>query len=94
MEKIALARLEMLNQIKLDDAQKDDVLAFFAKREEEVASLDQIDTCNVEPMIHVMPIASTLREDVIEQPFAREQLQALSSAIDAGYWCVPRVIEG
>ncbi len=93
MEKIALARLEMLNQIKLTDAQKDDVLSFFAKREEELVSLDEIDTSKAEPMVHVMPTAIALREDVIEQPFTRQDLQAQAPAADAGYWCVPRVIE-
>lgn len=93
MEKIALVRLEMLNQIKLTDAQKDDVLSFFAKREEELVSLDEIDTSKAEPMVHVMPTAIALREDVIEQPFSRQDLQAQAPATDAGYWCVPRVIE-
>ena len=93
MEKIALVRLEMLNQIKLTDAQKDDVLSFFAKREEELVSLDEIDTSKAEPMVHVMPTAIALREDVIEQPCSRQDLQAQAPTADAGYWCVPRVIE-
>ncbi len=93
MEKIALAHLEMLNQIKLNDTQKDDVLSFFAKREEELVSLNEIDTSDVEPMVHVMPIVIALREDVVAQTFTREELQAQAPEIDAGYFCVPRVIE-
>ena len=94
MDKIALARLEMLNQIKLDDAQKEDVLAFFAKREEELPSLEAIDSSSTEPMVHVVPDTLPLREDMIEQSFTREELQAQAPLTDAGYWCVPRVIEG
>ncbi len=93
MNSITLARLEMLNQIKLNDTQKDDVLSFFAKREEELVSLDSIDTSKTEPMVHVMPTAIALREDVIVQTFTREELQAQASKTDAGYFCVPRVIE-
>lgn len=93
MNKVALARLEQLNQIKLTDAQKDDVLSFFAKREADVASLDEIDTSNVEPMVHVMPTALSLREDTQEQRFSREELLAQAPSTDAGYFCVPRVIE-
>ena len=33
MNKEILKKLQKLNQIKLDDAQENDVLAFFAKRE-------------------------------------------------------------
>jgi aspartyl/glutamyl-tRNA(Asn/Gln) amidotransferase C subunit len=93
MNKKALARLELLNQIKLDDVQKNDVLAFFAKREEELVSLDAIDTLQVEPMVHIMPVAIDLREDVIEQSFSRQDLQATAPATDEGYFCVPRVME-
>ena len=93
MDKTTLARLELLNQIKLGDAKKDDVLSFFAKREADIASLDEIDTSNVEPMVHLMPTALSLREDTAEQPFGREELQTQAPAADSGYWCVPRVIE-
>ena len=93
MDKKALARLELLNQIKLDDAQKEEVLSFFAKREEELAALDTIDTSNTEPMVHVMPMAISLREDEIKQPFARQDLLAQAPQTDAGCFCVPRVIE-
>ena len=93
MDKATLSRLEMLNQIKLDDAQKNDVLAFFAKREADVASLDEIDTSNIQPMVHVMPTVLSLREDTVEQPFLREELQAQAPATEVGYFCVPRVME-
>ena len=93
MDRIALARLEMLNQIKLGERQADDVLSFFAKREAELVVLDAIDTSEIEPMVHVMPTVIALREDVIEQAFTRDELQAQAPATDEGYWCVPRVIE-
>ncbi len=93
MKRSALARLEQLNQIKLNDAQKDDALAFFAKREEELLVLDSIDTVTVEPMVHVVSAAIALREDEIKHPFARQDLLAQAPQTDAGYFCVPRVIE-
>jgi len=93
MDKKALTHLEMLNQIKLDDVQKEDVLSFFEKREAELLLFEEIDTSKTEPMVHVMPTAIALREDVIEQPFTREDVQAQAPATDAGYFCVPRVIE-
>ena len=93
MNKETLKRLEMLNQIKLDDAQENDVLSFFAKREAELVSLDEINTAGIEPMVHVKPISIALREDIIEQSFSRKDLQAQAPVTDTGYWCVPRVIE-
>ncbi|MBQ7392528.1 MAG: Asp-tRNA(Asn)/Glu-tRNA(Gln) amidotransferase subunit GatC [Clostridia bacterium] len=93
MNKEILKRLEELNQIKLNDAQRDDVLSFFAKREADHAILDEIDIDGMEPMVHVNPITVVLREDVIEQSLSRQDLQAQAPVTDAGYFCVPRVIE-
>lgn len=93
MDKKTLTRLEALNQIKLDDAQKEDVLAFFAKREEDVRKLNEIQTEQVEAMVQVSPIAVRLREDEIKQEFSRESLQAQAPKTDKGYFCVPRVID-
>ncbi len=93
MNRETLARLEALNQIKLTDAQKEDVLFFFAKREEELLVLNAIDTCEIEPMVQVIPEKIELREDEIEQAFSREELQAQAPQTDAGYFCVPRVID-
>ncbi len=93
MDRETLRRLEMLNQLKLTEGQKEEVIAFFAKREEDLASLDAIDTAEVERMVHVMPIMTVIREDVVSQPFSREDLQAGAPETDEGYWCVPRVVE-
>ena len=93
MNKETLKKLEMLNQIKLTDMQKEDVLSFFAKREADVRVLDRIDTANIEAMVHVVPIVIELREDVVKQIYSRQELQAQAPQTDAGYFCVPRVIE-
>ncbi len=93
MDRDTLRRLELLNQLSLTDAQKEDVLAFFAEREREQKALEAIDTSNTERMVHVMPILTVVREDVVSQPFSREALQQGAPETDEGYWCVPRVVE-
>ncbi len=93
MDKDTLRRLEMLNQLSLNESQKEEVLAFFSKREEELKELDKIDTSNVERMVHVNPIYTVVREDVVSQPFSREDLQKDAPETDEGYWCVPKVVE-
>ena len=93
MNKETLKNLEILNQIKLDDVQREDVLSFFAKREEDEAFLNAVNTNGVEPMVQAIPAMIELREDEIEQPFSHQELQSQAPQTDAGYFCVPRVIE-
>ncbi len=93
MDREILRRLELLNQLKLTEAQKESFLAFYAAREQDSAVLDTIDTENVERMVHVMPVMTVVREDVVSQTFTREALQQDAPETDEGYWCVPRVVE-
>jgi len=93
MDRETLRRLEMLNQLSLSEAQKDDVIDFFAKRDAELSVLNAVDTAEVERMVHVMPIMTVVREDIVNQPFTTEELQQGAPETDEGYWCVPRVVE-
>lgn len=93
MDRETLRRLELLNQLRLTETQKDEVISFFEKREDDLKTLENIDTTNTERMVHVMPIMTVVREDVVSQPFSREDLQAGAPETDEGYWCVPRVVE-
>ena len=93
MDRETLRRLEMLNQLRLTEEQKDDVISFFAKREKDLEALQSIDTSSTERMVHVMPIMTVVREDVASQPFTREELQKGAPETDEGYWCVPQVLE-
>lgn len=93
MDRECLRRLEMLNQLKLTENEKDYVISFFEKRDNELNLLNEIDTENVERMVHVMPIMTVVRDDVAVQKFERDDLQKGAVDTDEGYWCVPKVME-
>lgn len=93
MDKEALKVLEEVNQLRLDDAQRERILTFLEEQHGLVEKLDAINTENVERMVHVMPICPVLREDVSSQPFTREALQEGAPETMDGYWQVPRVVE-
>ena len=93
MDRETLRRLELLNQLKLTEEQKNEVISFFEIRETELETLDKIDTSNTERMVHVMPIMTVVREDIVSQNFSREDLQKSAPETDEGYWCVPKVVD-
>ena len=93
MNKETLLRLEKLNQLSLTEQEKESVLSFFENRAADFASLDAIDTENVERMVHVMPILTVVREDVEKKLFTRDQLQQGAPETVDGYWQVPRLVE-
>ena len=88
-----LRRLQKLNQLKLTEAEERDMLGFFEKQKAEMETLCAIDTENVERMVHVMPILTVVREDVVIKKLTREELQAGAPETMDGYWQVPRLVE-
>ena len=93
MNEDILRRLQKLNQLKLSEQEASDVLGFFEKQKAEMDVLCAIDTENVERMVHVMPIMTVVREDVVVKKFSREELQAGAPETMDGYWQVPRLVE-
>lgn len=93
MDREVLRLLEMLNQLRLTEEEKEAFLAFYARREAGRAALDAVDTEDTERMVHVMPIPTVVREDVASQPYTREELQAAAPDAGEGHWRVPRVVE-
>ena len=91
--KSTLDRLEKLNQLALTEEERETLLGFFGGQENELASLNNIDTENVERMVHVMPILTVVREDVQNKMFTRDELQQGAPETMDGYWQVPRLVD-
>ena len=93
MEKKTLELLCKVNQLSFTEEEKDAFLSFMDERDADIKALDAIDTENVEIMVHVMPIFTVVREDVVVKKFTREELQAGAPETMDGYWQVPRLVE-
>lgn len=93
MDTTALKKLENLNQLCLTEQERKDVIDFFEDNFKKLELLNAVDTENVERMVHVMPIETVVREDIVVKNFSREDLQKGAPDVDEGYWCVPKVME-
>jgi aspartyl-tRNA(Asn)/glutamyl-tRNA(Gln) amidotransferase subunit C len=83
-----------LAQLSLDDATKErltkelgDILTYIEK-------LNELDTSNVEPMMHAMQLTNVFREDVVEPSLPREDALKNAPNTDGEYFLVPRVLGG
>jgi ATP-binding cassette subfamily B protein len=85
MDKDTLRRLELLNQLSLTQEQKEKIYSFFEDREQDLKVLDEIDTKDVERMVHVLPVMTVVREDKVCQNFTRDDLQSMAPETDEGY---------
>lgn len=84
---------QQLNQLSLTEEEENVMQGIFKDMAEKEAKLKNIDTENVEEMVHVMPMTNVLREDVREQPFSRESLLEGAPERSEDSWQVPRLVK-
>ncbi|WP_287155373.1 Asp-tRNA(Asn)/Glu-tRNA(Gln) amidotransferase subunit GatC [Candidatus Solincola tengchongensis] len=81
-----LARLELTAEEKERFARQ---LGQVLEHAEKIKSLD---TSDVEPTSHVVPLRNVMREDVVEPGLTQEEALSNAPRRQGGYFAVPRII--
>ena len=84
---------QQLNQIALTDEEEAVMQNIFKSMADSESLLKDIDTENVEEMVHVMPMTNVLREDERKQPFTRDSLLEGAPERSEDSWQVPKVVK-
>ena len=84
---------QQLNQLSLTEEEESSMQGIFEMMKEHEAVLKDIDTENVEEMVHVMPMTNVLREDERDQKFSRESLLEGAPERSEDSWQVPRLVK-
>ena len=88
VENIAmLSRLSLNEDEKINLANDLENIIGFANE------LNKIDTTNIEPTAHVMPVKNRFRKDIAVTEFTREELLANAPSQIDGCLSVPKVVE-
>ena len=81
-----LARLSLKpEEIELFTRQLNDILAYVEK-------LQELDTGDVAPMTHAVPLTNAFREDAAREGLPRDQALENAPASEEGAFLVPRII--
>jgi len=84
----ALARLELSEAELQQYGQK------LGQTLDYVARLDELDTSQVEPLVHAIELTNVLRPDELQASLPREQALANAPRTDGRHFLVPAIIEG
>ena len=55
--------------------------------------LNEVNTDNVKPMSHAIPINNVVRDDIAENNYDREEMLAISPSEEDGFIHVPNIID-
>ncbi len=96
MAKITLEDVEYvagLAQLTLDDEAKQRVRMEMEELLTYMDKLNELDTDDIEPMMHVLDISNVFREDVVTGSLDREAALNNAPKTDGAYFLVPRILD-
>lgn len=82
-----------LAQIELDEAAKDRLTGELDEILGYVEKLRELNTENVEPMMHALPITNVFREDEAGQSLDRDLALRTAPSHDGEYFIVPKILD-
>ena len=97
MGKITKADVEYvagLAQLSLDDAAKERLVTELGSILAYMDKLNELDTSDVEPMMHVLEMTNVFRDDVVGESLPRQRALGNAPKSDEDYFLVPRILEG
>lgn len=86
------ASVALLARLKLSDEELAVYTSQLGTILEYVEMLDEVDTADVEPMVHAVELANVFREDVSRDSLPREAALANAPRTDGRYFLVPDVL--
>lgn len=82
-----------LARLNISEAEKEKLTLDMENILSYVDKLNELDTSDVKPMEHVIPIQNVLREDVVTGSFERDKLLKSAPSHEDGCYKVPKVVE-
>ncbi|MGQ9842150.1 MAG: Asp-tRNA(Asn)/Glu-tRNA(Gln) amidotransferase subunit GatC [Spirochaetota bacterium] len=82
-----LARLELDADEKQEfTKQLEDIIRY-------VETINKLDTANVQPADHIVPLSNVFREDIAKQSLPMEEVANIAPQFEKSHFVVPRIIE-
>jgi aspartyl-tRNA(Asn)/glutamyl-tRNA(Gln) amidotransferase subunit C len=82
-----------LARLNLSEQQISELRPQLSKLIDYVAVLEEVDTDEVEPMVHAIEQTNVFRDDIRSPPLPREGALANAPKTDGKYFLVPQIIE-
>lgn len=82
-----------LAQLELDEATKERLVEELGEILGYMDKLNELDTSDIEPMMHVLEITNVYREDEVEPSLDRDAALLNAPKNDGEYFLVPRILD-
>ena len=93
IDRTEVKKVAKLSRLQLSDAEIDEFTGQLGAMLEYVEKMNQLDTENVEPLAHCLPISNVFRQDVIRESLGTEKTLANAQQKDGDFFKVPKILD-
>lgn len=86
-------KVAVLARLKLSDAEVSDYATKLGNILKYVDALNEVDTTNVEPMVHAIELSNVFRHDAVVDSLPRSAALQNAPKTDGTYFLVPQILE-
>ncbi|UCH81781.1 MAG: Asp-tRNA(Asn)/Glu-tRNA(Gln) amidotransferase subunit GatC [Nitrospiraceae bacterium] len=88
-----IEHVALLARLKLSDREKELFSTQVGGIIDYIHKLNELDTSDVEPTAHVLPVRNVFREDTLRPSLPRNKVLQNSPGKDESFYTVPKIIE-
>jgi len=93
IDKEQVKKVAKLSRLQLTEAEAGEFTEQLSAILDYVEKLNELDTDNVEPLAHCLPISNVLREDVVKESLGTEKTLANAPQRDEDFFKVPKILD-
>jgi len=86
-------KVAKLARLELTEAEVEEFTGQLSAILEYMAKLNELDTTDVEPLAHCLPISNVLREDQVKESLGTETTLANAPQRDGDFFKVPKILD-
>jgi aspartyl-tRNA(Asn)/glutamyl-tRNA(Gln) amidotransferase subunit C len=93
IDQALVRKVAKLSRLELTDAEVEEFTGQLSAILDYMAKLNELDTTDVEPLAHCLPISNVLREDQVKESLGTEATLANSPQRDGDFFKVPKILD-
>ena len=93
IDEAQVRKVAQLSRLDLSDKEIAEATSHLSGILEYVEKLNEVDTSNVEPLAHCLPVSNVFRADEIKESLGTEKTLANAPQTDKDFFKVPKILE-
>ncbi|MHC4345330.1 MAG: Asp-tRNA(Asn)/Glu-tRNA(Gln) amidotransferase subunit GatC [Planctomycetota bacterium] len=86
-------KVAKLSRLELTEAEVEEFSGQLSAILEYMEKMNELDTSNVEPLAHCLPVSNVFREDVVRKSLGTEKALANAPDRDGDFFKVPKILD-